>query len=260
MGIYDGPLYLSGPMSGMPDFNYPAFNRAAAKLRALGWEVLNPAENFAGCTDHPEGRKAYMRADINSLLLAKGIVLLEDWERSRGARLEAAIARELELPVFTYDESTTLPLKRESDLFVACHNPLHGIVPGEESWVAPRTSAKTYTAGIDLAHGSDYSSNLTFEAEKPKESILEEANRLVNGDRQESYGHPLDDFSRTARMWSAVLSHDVTAEQVGLCMACVKISRQVNRPGRDNLVDLAGYAQTVQMVTEERQKRNAASN
>ena len=38
-------VYIAGPMTGLPDFNYPAFNAAAAKLRALGLEVLNPAEN-----------------------------------------------------------------------------------------------------------------------------------------------------------------------------------------------------------------------
>ena len=86
-------------------------------------------------------------------------------------------------------------------------------------------------------------------------NILEEANELVNGDRQASYGHPIDDFTRTAKMWSAIIGHEVTAEQVGLCMCAVKLSRQCNRPKRDNLVDLAGYACTVDMVLTERYKR-----
>jgi hypothetical protein len=87
-------------------------------------------------------------------------------------------------------------------------------------------------------------------------NILEEANSLVHGDRQAAYGHPLDDFSRTAKMWSAILGHEVTAEQVGLCMCAVKLSRQVNKPKRDNLVDLAGYAATVQMVLDEKYRRS----
>ena len=86
-------------------------------------------------------------------------------------------------------------------------------------------------------------------------SILLEAQGLVHGDRQVMYGHPLDDFSRTAAMWSAILGVPVTAEQVGLCMCAVKISRQCNSPKRDNLVDLAGYAETVQMVADERKRR-----
>lgn len=86
-------------------------------------------------------------------------------------------------------------------------------------------------------------------------NILEEANKLVHGDRQADYGHPIDDFSRTAKMWSAILGCEVTPVQVGLCMCAVKISRQVNRPKRDNLVDLAGYAATVEMVIDEQKRR-----
>jgi hypothetical protein len=90
-------------------------------------------------------------------------------------------------------------------------------------------------------------------------NILEEANSLVHGDRQAAYGHPLDDFTRTAAMWAAILGHPVTAEQVGLCMCAVKISRQVNHPKRDNLVDLAGYAATVEMVLDEKYRRQIAA-
>jgi hypothetical protein len=38
-------VYLAGPMTGLPEFNYPAFNAEAARLRALGYQVENPAEN-----------------------------------------------------------------------------------------------------------------------------------------------------------------------------------------------------------------------
>lgn len=87
------------------------------------------------------------------------------------------------------------------------------------------------------------------------ESILMEAQRLVYGDRNEAYGHPLDDFTRTAKMWSAILGFPVSADQVGLCMMAVKISRQCNSRKRDNMVDAAGYAATVQMVLDERLAR-----
>lgn len=86
-------------------------------------------------------------------------------------------------------------------------------------------------------------------------TVLEEAQSLVHGDRGADYGHPIDDFTRTAAIWSAILGFHVTPEQVGLCMIGVKLSRQVNRPKRDNMVDAAGYAETVQMVIDERARR-----
>lgn len=87
------------------------------------------------------------------------------------------------------------------------------------------------------------------------ETILQEAQRLVHGDRGEAYGHPLDDFSRTAKIWSAILGVEVTPEQVGLCMVGVKISRECNQPKRDNRVDGAGYFETVDMIHAERKRR-----
>ena len=91
------------------------------------------------------------------------------------------------------------------------------------------------------------------------QSVLTEAEGLVHGARNEAYGHPLDDFSRTAGMVSAMLAHKLkeplTAEEVGMFMCCVKLSRQVNAPKRDNLVDLAGYAERVQWCLDEREAR-----
>lgn len=88
-------------------------------------------------------------------------------------------------------------------------------------------------------------------ADRRPETILEEAQRLVHGNRGEDYGHPADDFTRTGRIWGAILGiPDVSPEHVGLCMAGVKISREVNAHKRDNLADLAGYAETVDMVHE----------
>lgn len=97
--------------------------------------------------------------------------------------------------------------------------------------------------------------NAVESPERGAESILMEAHRLTRGDRNEDYGHPLDDFSKTAKMWSAVFGVEVTAEQVALAMVCVKISRQLNAPKRDNLVDGAGYFSTIEMIEQERERR-----
>ncbi len=79
------------------------------------------------------------------------------------------------------------------------------------------------------------------------ETALQEAQRLVHGTRGEEYGHPTEDFTRSAMMWTAILGFPVRADQIPLCMIAIKISREVNRPKRDNRVDIAGYAETLEM-------------
>lgn len=82
-------------------------------------------------------------------------------------------------------------------------------------------------------------------------SVIEEAIRLVHGARQDSYGHPYDDFSRTGRLWGAILGIDpVPPHLVALCMIAVKVSREVNAPKADNLIDIAGYAEALALVRE----------
>ncbi len=81
-------------------------------------------------------------------------------------------------------------------------------------------------------------------------SILDDAKNIAYGDRHESYGEPAVDFARTAKMWSAILGMEVTAEQVPLCMICVKLSRLCHSYSRDSAVDVAGYADTFVRTVE----------
>ncbi|MGC8116000.1 DUF4406 domain-containing protein [Metapseudomonas otitidis] len=81
-------IYLSGPMTGLPDENRPAFNAEAARLRALGYQVENPAElNPPGTPRH-----ICMKVDIQALLGCDTIALLPGWIDSAGATLERACA------------------------------------------------------------------------------------------------------------------------------------------------------------------------
>jgi len=88
-----------------------------------------------------------------------------------------------------------------------------------------------------------------------KVSVLNEAHSLVHGDRQASYGHPREDFARTAALastcFASKLKEPLSAEDVALFMVCVKVSRQVKGHKRDNLVDAAGYIETLAMLHNE---------
>lgn len=88
--------YISGPMSGLPEFNYPAFHQAAARLRKQGRHVVNPAEFELDTT---KDWTYYMRKDLAELTKCDAIYLLKDWNKSRGATLELFIATQLGLVI-----------------------------------------------------------------------------------------------------------------------------------------------------------------
>lgn len=82
-------VYISGPMSGVAEHNFPAFNAEASRLRALGYDVVNPAEINV---DTALGWEACLRADLLELLTCDSIALLPGWMRSKGAHLEMHVA------------------------------------------------------------------------------------------------------------------------------------------------------------------------
>ena len=88
--------YIAGPMTGLPDFNFPAFHAKAAELRASGMEVVNPAELNP---DAVKSWKQCMKEDIRELVNCDVICPLPGWEKSRGASLEMKIAKELGIGV-----------------------------------------------------------------------------------------------------------------------------------------------------------------
>lgn len=85
-------LYLSGPMAGFPEHNFPAFELARKKLRVAGYEVVCPAE--LGKHDGWSW-KDYLRRDIKVMLGCDALALLEGWKGSAGATLETHVASAL---------------------------------------------------------------------------------------------------------------------------------------------------------------------
>jgi len=88
-------------------------------------------------------------------------------------------------------------------------------------------------------------------------TILDEANVIIYGDREKTYGHPAKNLNTIAVMWKAylcALSKDLTelnAKDVAALMMLVKVARFANDPShRDNLVDICGYAALVERCDE----------
>lgn len=204
-------VYIAGPMTGYDHYNVSAFEAAAFLWRAAGDEPTTPFECNSVVWRRHHGRdfnpyedtcdwgdpilRDMLAEDIRVLTESDVVAFLNGWEKSKGARLEYAMAQNLGIPCVNAitREPVTLP-----------------------------------------------------------ESILAEADRIVAADRQSDYGHPIEDFTRTGRMWGAILGvpWDVPPEKVAMCMVAIKLSRECNKPKRDNRVDAAGYVKTLELVRE----------
>lgn len=91
-------LYISGPISSDLDGYRAKFADAEARLRAVGYDVVNPAELEEPVWNEPTWLD-YMRRDIPALVECDGVATLWDWQTSRGARVEVELAYGLGLPV-----------------------------------------------------------------------------------------------------------------------------------------------------------------
>jgi len=119
-------IYLAGPMSGIPQFNFPAFYAAAKALRAVGFEVVSPAE-----MDDEEDSGAALKStdgDVNDRTVVKktwgeflardvklladtgiqGIVFLPGWQKSKGAKLEAYVGLIQNFLFWTFENGSAI--------------------------------------------------------------------------------------------------------------------------------------------------------
>ena len=72
-------IYISGPMTGIPDLNFPAFHAAAQLLRRKGLDTINPAEVNP---DSDASRYVCLRHDLAALTQCDAVALLPGWEHS----------------------------------------------------------------------------------------------------------------------------------------------------------------------------------
>lgn len=84
-------------------------------------------------------------------------------------------------------------------------------------------------------------------------NVLEEALYVVHGPRSEDYGHPSANFDHIRPLWEGILGIGITDDQVAFCLIALKMARHLTTPGRDNLVDIAGYARVAEMVRGKRE-------
>lgn len=209
-------VYLAGPMRNYPDFNFPAFDDAATKLRLAGFEVFNPCDrdrrahgpdvNKSATGDLADVPKFKLREALGEDLAwicaeAEAVVVLPGWEQSKGASAEVATAKALGLPVYTLAEALGEKLPDDS----------------------------------------------------PRVASLKRAIGYISGDRNASYGPPTQDFARTAAMWTAFgfrfVQHDggepqpIKAHQIANALILLKQSRLAWQPEKaDSWDDTSGYA------------------
>jgi len=98
-----GVCYISGPMSGLPELNYPAFFAAEEQLSSSFSKILNPARLTLD-----EGQsntwENWMRKAIAMMTEATHVFLLPGWQNSKGARLEVLIAESLGLTIISQND------------------------------------------------------------------------------------------------------------------------------------------------------------
>jgi len=116
---------------------------------------------------------------------------------------------------------------------------------------------RTMREATDYAKKQAYAErvNKTWPPKEVAENVLEEANRIVSGDRRADYGNAYDACDKMARLWSVIVEKEITPKQFCLMMICMKVARECQGEKRDNLVDIAGYARVAEMVlSDERSK------
>jgi hypothetical protein len=108
-------IYIAGPMSTYPLYNFPAFDECRDALRTQGYEVISPADLDRSVGFDPASSIATkgfldeaMQRDIEAIMRVDCMVMLPGWRGSTGARAEYALARWRHIPVFQWPEMVEL--------------------------------------------------------------------------------------------------------------------------------------------------------
>ncbi len=200
-------------------------------------------------------------------MIAEGKITEGTMKISWGTRTLAYVQGPQEvLDLYHFTKSGKGKLRRDASFRILVSEfeervPLEEVPPclpktDQETTPMPSTEPPTnqVLAPLPETDGIPVTNNSTSEP-----NILEEANKITHGARRDAYGHPLDDFKKVIGMANALFADKLKApleeEDVSMFMIIMKMSRQVNRQKRDNLVDIAGYSWTAQECIEEKERR-----
>jgi hypothetical protein len=100
-------IFISGPMTGYENWNFPAFNEAAERFHEAGYQVINPAKFYESIDMTPIQWEEAMRQAIKLMVDCDAIAMLPGWRKSKGARIEAAIAYQLGFKFFDAETMET---------------------------------------------------------------------------------------------------------------------------------------------------------
>jgi hypothetical protein len=91
-------LYISGKITGDKDY-HKKFKEAEIRIDGVGFYPINPA----ACISADTGWSEAMRIAVGLMLNSDGVALLDDWKKSKGARIEARLAHDIGIPVMSLD-------------------------------------------------------------------------------------------------------------------------------------------------------------
>tara|TARA_R110000851_G_scaffold56228_8_gene131615 strand:+ start:498 stop:998 length:501 start_codon:yes stop_codon:yes gene_type:complete len=141
-------IYLSGPMKGYPESNYPLFHKEAKRLRDEGHRVYNPAEfPHNGPQDTFPLRAAFAAYSNFICLEASAIYLLAGWEKSTGVKAELALAENCGLLVVEIGEEK---IKSKGSWGVQEYKIWKGINPHKPCWAGLGFACSSWDDANDL--------------------------------------------------------------------------------------------------------------
>ena len=226
-------VYICGPMSGRENFNAARFGEFEKDLLTRFDSVVNPAKLGV------QGRwEEFLRRDMSKIMSeCDGVVAMDDWGCSRGASLEIFNCLTLGVPVVVADGFC-------GDIHQSSFSGTRAMTWGD------------FYSGMRR----DVRDRLFGSLDKTPGSVCDEAKALVYGPRGDEYGHPYDDYARTAAIWSAILGVKVDAFEAAQCMIAVKLSRLCHQKKRDSIVDIAGYAECLYRIASHPENKDGFQN